>query len=195
MTRFEFRAADGHVCCSTDNPSNLCADCKAKAHATAAPRQAVLSANSRTPSSVTILKGESSDLLQCRDDIGTFYVVVPTGNTDTLRSAADWAAYFAAGVFHETVPSRLRAAYQREHIPDGYLTALSRGADALKPSPRFATGHTGAPDGYAASLPVVNADVDEHDGYAVALSHRATVHQFPTSIDGYAAALANRKES
>jgi hypothetical protein len=28
--KFEFRSAEGRVCCSTDNPANLCPDCRSK---------------------------------------------------------------------------------------------------------------------------------------------------------------------
>lgn len=153
---------------------------------------------------IKVLKGKTSDLLACKDASGDFYVQVPAGSTRNLKTAADWAAYFASGVFSDEMPTNVRSAYRaafRPHqpapIPDGYAQAISgRDTGAMKPSPRFASGHTATPDGYASNLPVVPADVDERDGYAVALSERSNVRQFPSSdTDGYAAAIARRKVS
>lgn len=136
---------------------------------------------------ITVLRGESTDLLHCKEPDGKpFYIVVPTGSTDELRSAADWQAFFADGRWMENTPASMRSAQWPTHQPiaprDGYVVALEHRRDKVTPissSARFATGHTGSPD-----------------GYAIALSAGATVHSFPTANpDGYAAALANRKDS
>ena len=101
-----------------------------------------------------------------------------------FHSEMDWAKFFAASGAPEP--------------PDGYAVAIADRSrpTAVRPSTRMATGHTGAPDGYAANLPAAVAPgVDPLDGYAVALSKRANVHQFPATTDGYAAAIARRKVS
>lgn len=150
---------------------------------------------------IKVLKGSNSDLLECNDEIGTFYVVVPSGSTTNLRSASDWTKYFDSGVFSDKLPLTMRAAQQPQHgqpspIPDGYATALSSRAASRRPTTRYATGHTAAPDGYAENLPVIAEGVDQHDGYAVALAARGAVIPFPAAnTDGYVAALARRKES
>ena len=101
-----------------------------------------------------------------------------------FHSEMDWAKFFAASGAPEP--------------PDGYAVAIAAAKPTAvrPPSARMATGHTGAPDGYADNLPTADAPgVDPLDGYAVALSQRADVHPFPTTTDGYAAAIARRKVS
>ena len=132
---------------------------------------------------ITVLRGESSDLLMCQEpNTKPFCIAVPSGSADGLRSAADWERYFANGTFSDPAQS-LRAAKQPTQAPDGYGVALERrrgNVTAITSSARFATGHTGSPD-----------------GYSIALGNRATVHSFPAAAvpDGYATALARRKES
>lgn len=141
---------------------------------------------------ITVLKGESTDLLKCDEpNADPFYVVVPKDSTDQLRSAADWRAYFANGKWSDNIPPGMRAAQRTAHVPpaqasDGYAVGLEHRRGNVTPisaSARFATGHSGSPD-----------------GYAIALAARATVRQFPNAAatsnsDGYAAALTRRKES
>lgn len=102
-----------------------------------------------------------------------------------FKSQMDWAKFFAASGAPEP--------------PDGYAVAIAAAKPAAirPPSARMATGHTGAPDGYADNLPSATAPgVDPNDGYAVALSHRGAVYPFPAAnTDGYAVALRRRKES
>lgn len=131
---------------------------------------------------ITVLRGESSDLLMCQEpNSKPFCIAVPSGSTNELRSAADWERYFANGTFSAS-PNNMRTAKQPTQPPDGYGVALERrrgNVTAISSSARFATGHTGSPD-----------------GYSIALGNRATVHSFPAAVpDGYAAALARRKES
>jgi len=83
-----------------------------------------------------------------------------------FRSQMDWAHFFAARV-------------AEPEIPDGYRHAIAAMAvpASVKPSTRYATGHTGSPDGYARHLagvprPNTPAPIDPFDGYKRAIALR-----------------------
>jgi hypothetical protein len=154
---------------------------------------------------IKVLKGRSSDLLECTEpNAKPFYIAVPTGTTSHLRSAADWESYFANGVFSEGMPSSIRAAYEQpEAAPDGYRHAIDARTTptAVRPTTRFATGHTDSPDGYAANLhdalgPNAPPPIDPLDGYENGLRQRGivTLRAVPNP-DGYGEALGRRKVS
>lgn len=123
MTRLEFRAADGTVCCSTTNPNHLCPSCEARLKAQSTPQP-------ETASEPRMSAGAEL----------------------AMRIAHDWKGYFASKLDLSIVPDSYapglaaRRAAESAATPTDYKPGWPKPAAA----PRLSAGEI--PDGYEMAL-------------------------------------------